>query len=422
MAEQRAVVAGDLDVAIIGAGPYGLATAAHLAGTRLRIQVFGRLMDTWLNRMPEGMLLKSKGLASSIADPARKLTLHRYCTEHAEPYAELGLPIPREVFADYGVWFAERAAGEIRTEDVRCLRRSDHGYVLDFEQDTVHAREVVVATGLTHFPYVPEELSQVPTGWVSHSSQYGSLDALRGRRVAVIGSGQSALELAVLLRESGALPHLIARRTALTWNGPPVPSRGALRRLRNPVSPLGGGVFLWALSYGARFYRCLPSATRERLAWETLGPSGAWWLRERFESIPVFLGCRLADASVRAGALRVTVDGPEGRRDIEVDHAIAATGYRPRLGSLPFLDAELGRTVQLMRSGLPLLDGAAESSASGLYFVGIMASPLFGPSMRFVTGTGTAARAVSRRILARRRVRLRAHRAATTHRSAERAA
>jgi len=59
----------DFDAAVIGAGPYGLATAAHLDARGVTTQVFGRPMSSWLERMPRGMFLKSEGFASSIGDP-----------------------------------------------------------------------------------------------------------------------------------------------------------------------------------------------------------------------------------------------------------------------------------------------------------------------------------------------------------------
>jgi cation diffusion facilitator CzcD-associated flavoprotein CzcO len=49
-----------VDIAIIGAGPYGLALAAHLVKKGLNdIRVFGEPMGSWKNNMPAGMLLKS---------------------------------------------------------------------------------------------------------------------------------------------------------------------------------------------------------------------------------------------------------------------------------------------------------------------------------------------------------------------------
>ena len=47
------------DVAVIGAGPYGLSVAAHLREQSLKVIVFGRPMSFWDRNMPVGMLLRS---------------------------------------------------------------------------------------------------------------------------------------------------------------------------------------------------------------------------------------------------------------------------------------------------------------------------------------------------------------------------
>jgi cation diffusion facilitator CzcD-associated flavoprotein CzcO len=57
------------EVAIVGAGPYGLSLAAHLRSAGADFRVIGHPMEAWRNHMPEGMLLKSDGFASNLYDP-----------------------------------------------------------------------------------------------------------------------------------------------------------------------------------------------------------------------------------------------------------------------------------------------------------------------------------------------------------------
>ncbi len=83
-----------VDVAIIGAGPYGLSIAAHLAGRGVDFRIFGSPMHTWRTSMPEGMVLKSEGNASDLYDPDGEMTLARYCADRGLPYKDLGFPIP----------------------------------------------------------------------------------------------------------------------------------------------------------------------------------------------------------------------------------------------------------------------------------------------------------------------------------------
>jgi cation diffusion facilitator CzcD-associated flavoprotein CzcO len=86
------------DVAIIGAGPYGLSLAAHLRARGVDFRIFGKPMQTWLEHMPKGMRLKSEGFASSLYDPDSKFTLAAYCKERGLAYADTGMPIPLETF------------------------------------------------------------------------------------------------------------------------------------------------------------------------------------------------------------------------------------------------------------------------------------------------------------------------------------
>ncbi len=60
------------DVAIIGAGPFGLSIAAHLKARGVAFRIFGRAMEAWERQMPKGMLLKSDGFATSLYDPEHR--------------------------------------------------------------------------------------------------------------------------------------------------------------------------------------------------------------------------------------------------------------------------------------------------------------------------------------------------------------
>jgi 2-polyprenyl-6-methoxyphenol hydroxylase-like FAD-dependent oxidoreductase len=85
------------DVAIIGAGPYGLSIASHLLNLGIAFRIFGIPMHSWRYRMPAGMSLKSDGFASRIFDPDGSRTLRRYIDEHALPYQDVGYAVPPEV-------------------------------------------------------------------------------------------------------------------------------------------------------------------------------------------------------------------------------------------------------------------------------------------------------------------------------------
>jgi cation diffusion facilitator CzcD-associated flavoprotein CzcO len=62
-------MSGTVDVAIVGAGAYGLSVAAHLRGAGVEFRQFGMALGTWRSAMPEGMFLKSQGFASNLGRP-----------------------------------------------------------------------------------------------------------------------------------------------------------------------------------------------------------------------------------------------------------------------------------------------------------------------------------------------------------------
>jgi 2-polyprenyl-6-methoxyphenol hydroxylase-like FAD-dependent oxidoreductase len=86
------------DVAIVGAGPYGLSIAAHVRAAGVSVRIFGKPMEVWREQMPRGMVLKSEGFASDLYDPDAELTLRHYCAEHGLEYADVGTPVKLQTF------------------------------------------------------------------------------------------------------------------------------------------------------------------------------------------------------------------------------------------------------------------------------------------------------------------------------------
>ncbi|MEW2632334.1 NAD(P)-binding domain-containing protein [Streptomyces sp. NPDC048389] len=384
------------DLAVIGAGPYGLSVAAHAAAAGMSLRVYGRTMASWRDHMPEGMYLKSEPWASDLSDPAAKYTLGDYAAVRGFEAAH-GRPLPIGTFAEYGMWFAEHAAPPVHEQTVTRVSPAAGCFRVETaEGDGIEARAVALAVGVMPFRRIPGPLAGLPPELCSHSSGdrdpggFGDLD------VTVIGAGQAALETATLLAEHGARPRLVARADRLRWNTVPVPQqRGGLSALRTPLSGLGSGWTTWAWSRLPGAVGRLPAGLRERLTDGALGPAGAWWLRERYEQrVPELLGHSLHGASVRPdGRVRLELDTPDGgTRTLDTGHVVAATGFTPDLDRLRLL--EPGVRQALRRTGTsraPALTACLESSCPGLFFAGLLTAPSFGPAMRFVYGTGFAA-------------------------------
>src|SRR5207245_4951095 len=91
-----------IDVAIVGAGPYGLSVAAHLRTVQgLEVTVFGETMSFWERHMPAGMLLRSPWAGSHLSDPEWSFTLDAYRAKNGNHF---GAPVPLSRFIDYGHW------------------------------------------------------------------------------------------------------------------------------------------------------------------------------------------------------------------------------------------------------------------------------------------------------------------------------
>jgi cation diffusion facilitator CzcD-associated flavoprotein CzcO len=202
---ERVLTVTTVDIAIIGAGPYGLSLAAHLRGGRRSVRIFGSPMHSWSCHMPQGMHLKSEGFASNLYDPGAKFTLKAYCAEHGIPYADIGLPVPLEAFVAYGLEFQRRHVPNLENVQITSLKNSETCFELTTAAGEIaRARQVVVAAGIVKFAYLPPLLSSIPSAMISHSSQHGDLTGFKGRKVAVLGAGASAVDIAALLHQAGA--------------------------------------------------------------------------------------------------------------------------------------------------------------------------------------------------------------------------
>ncbi|MFD4873459.1 NAD(P)-binding domain-containing protein [Streptomyces sp. NPDC058420] len=395
-------------VAVIGAGPFGLSTAAHLRARGIPVRVFGEPMVSWRDHMPAGMLLKSTPAASSLDAPQPGHNLVDYCDAAGIPRLVTDEDIiPVETFIGYGEWFQQKLVPELeRVRVVSVDRKKGGGFELKLDSGELFtARAVVVATGLYGLAHLPPELAAAaidgpaPTAPVSHSSQHHDLSGFKGKELIVVGAGQSALETAALAAEAGAQVRIVSRGHGRVAFGAPPWDQPKLR----PESPFGRAWSLWALSYYPHPYRYLPAETRHYLVRRVLGPLGAWWLRERFEGkVQVSEVERIvrAEAGPASSGPTLTVATPGGGTEqLTADHVIAATGYRVDIAAMDFLGHEL-RTQLAVSRGTPKLGAGYVSSVPGVYFTGLPAASSYGPVMRFVCGTEFASPRLAKHLAA----------------------
>ena len=378
-----------IDVAIIGAGPYGLSLAAHLQARGTPFRIFGIPMHSWRYRMPAGMHLKSDGFASDLYDPDSALTLAQYCKERALPYQDVGFPVPLELFTSYGLQFQQRFVPQVEETEIVSLAPVSAGFRLATATgETLTARKVVVAVGVSHFAYVPPLLaSSLPQDFLTHSSAHHDVAAMRGRRVAIIGAGSSAIDLAALMHEAGVDVQVVARRERVQFHAPPVEPRPLLERIRNPRSGLGLGWRSRFCTDAPLMFHALPQQLRLRAVRRHLGPAPGWFMRDRIEGrVPVHLGAVLQEAQVKGNQVSLRFTQQNGRNvELLVDQLIAATGYRVSLQRLTFLDPALRDAVRSVDE-TPILDRNFETSVKGVFFIGLASANSFGPLTRFAYG------------------------------------
>jgi thioredoxin reductase len=349
--------------------------------------------------MPKGMMLKSDGFASNIYDPDSKFTLKQFCAERRIEYADMGIPVRLDTFGDYGLAFRDRMVPELEDKLVTGIERVADGFALRLDDgETVKARRVVLAVGITHFEHVPENLAQLPAEFVSHSYRHQDLESFKGRSVTVLGAGSSAIDMAALLRDADADVQLVARATSLKFHTAPQPGgrRSLWKRMRHPDSGLGPGMRSRFFSDGAGLFHYLPESLRVDLVRKTLGPSAGWFVKDKVMGrVPLVLGYAVERAEIENGKVRVHLRGNDGsERQILTEHIIAATGYKVDINRLAFLSTEIRSRLKTLNR-TPVLSSTFESSVPGLYFVGIAAANSFGPVMRFAFGAGFAAKRVT---------------------------
>jgi cation diffusion facilitator CzcD-associated flavoprotein CzcO len=382
------------EVVVIGAGPYGLSTAAYLQHAGVEPYVIGQSMAFWKKNMPGGMLLRSKSEASNIAAPQRHLSIAAYEKAIRRKIAD---PLPIEDFIAYGEWFQKQVVPNLDTRHVQNLSYDGGLFELTLaDGEKVHAKSVVLALGIGLFFHRPDQFAGIPRELAPHSSDLNDFSQFAGKRVAVIGKGQSALEYAALLHENRAEVQILTRSPALAFRPfawrknlfrrlMPGPLRGLSYRILPPTD-LGDIKTARKMADPDLFRRQSPEV-QEKLLKDCAKPVGAYWLPSRLENIRVRTGVTVANASMAETGLNLVLS--DGTTE-QVDMVVLATGYRIDISKYHILDTSLQRQIQKTPDGYPVLDTGLQTSVNGLYMAGVIAEKTLGPTLRFVTGTSNA--------------------------------
>ena len=365
------------ELLVIGAGPYAYSAAAHARARGIRTRVVGRPMAFWRDQMPAGMYLRSGRDWTLDADGVH--SFEAYFEERGIAPGEHD-PIPLSVFLDHTEWFRAQKGLEIHDVHVETLTAADGSFEARLSDgSTVTAEKVLAAPGVSAFAQLPDWYAEVPDDRRTHTSRRVTFDDLAGARVAIIGGRQSAYEWAALLCDHGAERVDVVHRhdtpkfEQVSWAfvDPYVQSTEAQRG----------------------WWRGLSAERQREIALEfwqvgrlTLEP----WLTPRLDPAVVTSRPGTEVTGVGAGSDGAVTLALSDGASLEVDHVIAASGYRADLAAVPYLQGVLGGVS--ITDGFPDLSPGFETTLPGLFVTGFAATRDFGPFYGFTKGCPSAAR------------------------------
>jgi cation diffusion facilitator CzcD-associated flavoprotein CzcO len=372
---------------VIGAGPYALSIAALARERGIGSVVLGRPMGFWRDNMPEGMFLRSG--PDWHLDGAAVHTLEAYLEDQGIRPGEVD-PIPVGVFLDYADWFKRAKGIEVREEFVDTLVKADGRFEATLRSgERIRADAVVAAPGIRHYASVPGWASSLPPGLAAHTCDLVRFDDMAGARVLIIGGRQSAYEWAALSREHGAARidivhrHDIPRFERVSW-------KFVDAHVEQTIAVRG-------------YWRNLPKSGQDAVArrfWEVGRLTLEYWLTPRLarDGIHRWPGTEVVEVTPAGDdELRVLLSDGTG---LAVDRVVFGSGYRAELTKVPYLAGVLKHVK--VSNGFPVLDEAFQTSLDGLYVTGFSATQDFGPFFGFVKGSPAAATLIVRDLLSRR--------------------
>jgi cation diffusion facilitator CzcD-associated flavoprotein CzcO len=313
------------EVAIIGAGPYGLSLAAHLRARGIRYRIFGDPMRFWRD-MPIGVNLKSLAFATNIYVPERGHTFPRWCLERGLEDFE---PCTMQSFAAYGCDMQKRFVPELEEVFVTNVSRGTREFEITLANgERFSAARVVSCTGLSGLSYTPTLLQDLGPQRMRHTFDISDYSEFKNKKVAVIGAGASAIEAGALVLESGGTSEVFIRGEEAVFHGRAPRERPLLERIKAPQSVLGTSRSGWALQHFPLWVYRMPREKRTRFVKGHLGPASPWWIQDRvLGKVPMHVRHELVEATPNGSGVQLKFrNGSAAPKTVEADFLISGTG------------------------------------------------------------------------------------------------
>jgi FAD-dependent urate hydroxylase len=379
------------DLLIIGAGPFGLAMAAHARHLGIEHMVVGEPMHFWRAHMPEGMYLRSD--CNWHLDPEAVDTVEAFLHTRGLRPADV-TPLSRDLYLEYASWFQARKQiepGRVHVERLDASDGSRRFRATLRDGGAIEADNILLALGFAHFTHVPEDLARtLPAERVQHTCDFVDFADIRGRRCLIVGGRQSAFEWAALMCEAGAATVHVSHR-----HDSPAFATSEWEWV---------GVLVNQLVEDPGWYKRLSQAEKDvlgRRLWAEGRLKLEPWLAARVqrETICLWPNTRVVGCVESGSALEVTLDSPAGPRVLEIDRVVLATGYKVDVARVPLLAR--GNLLPRLQTdgGMPVLDEHLQSSIPGLFMTSMLAVRDFGPFLAFTVSVRTSAKLVGQALL-----------------------
>lgn len=383
MKTSTSAVSKNIDVLIIGAGPFGICLAAHFKKLGMDYLMVGKPMEFWKNNMPDGMYLRST--CDWHLDVSGEDTIELFLKTQSRQRKDVE-PLSLKFYLSYVQWFLNRQQLNNIPLYVEQLNwASDGSFTAVMENGwAIYAKRVVVAIGFKYFMHTPNDITNLlPKSHYTHTGNFVSLNQMKNKCCLILGGRQSAFEWAALLAEAGAKDVHLAYR-----HDTPAFVEADWSWVNKLVD---------AMADNPTWYRLLSEAEQKEVG-HKLWAEGRLklepWLKDRVLRDNVHLSPNTrVESSQLLPNNKVKVQFDTGSSVI-VDKIILATGYKSAVERVPFF--QNGNILSHLSTldGFPHLDQTFQTNIPGLFITSFAAGQSFGPFFGFTVATRVSAKLI----------------------------